>query len=486
MVGRADAVARAKAHPLARALRLDKLSLAALEATLRLYRDPEAALREIPVLAMLTASGPALRERAERLAEGIGDIVDATAKVGGGALPLLELPGPVVAVRGGSPDALAARLRAGDPCGGADRGRAPAARPAHARRRRDRARRGRGPRRARRLTRGPPYAGITPMPKYDAFGREIGEDTLEGLGGSSAERDEDLARAKAKAAPAAAPPREPDTPIFHGEASDPAAPQRPVFVAPRAATPIVRVRRVGLGCLAVFIVGPLLLGAAAVLLVALSGGSDVKKALIDLPRPSESPEIAAKEPAKPAKPPRGLERRSLVRRANFARALRRLRSARLGSVSSLRVAPERINAGLLTKGGRLRNVQLTFDGELKRFGSSGPGFSFVGTVPFAQLNTAAPERLARQAARRLKRKISTLNYVSLLGAHRRGRVGRVLQERPDRAGRRARELPEQDQLEPGRHRQRNGLASRPCPRRSRSPSAPPATSTTARPCSSAR
>jgi L-seryl-tRNA(Ser) seleniumtransferase len=115
MVGRADAVARAKAHPLARALRLDKLSLAALEATLRLYRDPEAALREIPVLAMLTASGPALRERAERLAEGIGDIVDATAKVGGGALPLLELPGPVVAVRGGSPDALAARLRAGDP-----------------------------------------------------------------------------------------------------------------------------------------------------------------------------------------------------------------------------------------------------------------------------------------------------------------------------------------------------------------------------------
>ena len=115
MVGRADAVALAKAHPLARALRLDKLSLAALEATLRLYRDPEAALREIPVLAMLTAAEPTLRERAERLAEGIGDVVDSTAKVGGGALPLLELPGPVVAVRGGSPDALAARLRAGDP-----------------------------------------------------------------------------------------------------------------------------------------------------------------------------------------------------------------------------------------------------------------------------------------------------------------------------------------------------------------------------------
>ena len=64
---------------------------------------------------MLTASEAVLTDRAERLADGIGDVVPAVAKVGGGALPLLELPGPVVAVRGGSPDALAARLRAGDP-----------------------------------------------------------------------------------------------------------------------------------------------------------------------------------------------------------------------------------------------------------------------------------------------------------------------------------------------------------------------------------
>jgi len=117
MVGRAEAVAAARAHPLARALRLDKLSLAALEATLRLYRDPERARREIPVLAMLTAPDDTLRAKAERLAQGIGtaaDIRAATAKVGGGALPLLELPGPVVAVSG-PPDALAARLRLGDP-----------------------------------------------------------------------------------------------------------------------------------------------------------------------------------------------------------------------------------------------------------------------------------------------------------------------------------------------------------------------------------
>jgi L-seryl-tRNA(Ser) seleniumtransferase len=116
MVGRADAVAAARAHPLARALRLDKLGLAALEATLRLYRDPQRARREIPVLAMLTADETTLRARAERLAAAVGgEIVAATAKVGGGALPLLELPGPAVAVTGAPPDDLAARLRAADP-----------------------------------------------------------------------------------------------------------------------------------------------------------------------------------------------------------------------------------------------------------------------------------------------------------------------------------------------------------------------------------
>ena len=112
LVGRADAVERAKRHPLARALRLDKLGLAALEATLRLYREDRNA---IPVLAMLTASEEQLAARAERLAALIpgASVVRAAAKVGGGALPLLELPGPAVAVPGA--DALAARLRQGDP-----------------------------------------------------------------------------------------------------------------------------------------------------------------------------------------------------------------------------------------------------------------------------------------------------------------------------------------------------------------------------------
>jgi L-seryl-tRNA(Ser) seleniumtransferase len=108
-----EAVAAARAHPLARALRLDKLSLAALEGTLRAHRDGG----DIPLLQMLAAEPAVLRARAERLAGAIGpaaEIVDAIARVGGGALPLHELPGPAVAVAG-SPDDLSRRLRTGDP-----------------------------------------------------------------------------------------------------------------------------------------------------------------------------------------------------------------------------------------------------------------------------------------------------------------------------------------------------------------------------------
>ena len=112
MVGARDAIEACRRQPLARAVRIDKLSLAALEATLALYRDPDLARAELPVLRMLEATPDELDARARRLAEGCGgEVVAATAKVGGGALPLLELPGPAVAVE----LALAEPLRAGDP-----------------------------------------------------------------------------------------------------------------------------------------------------------------------------------------------------------------------------------------------------------------------------------------------------------------------------------------------------------------------------------
>jgi L-seryl-tRNA(Ser) seleniumtransferase len=123
LVGTAPAIEAARSHPLARALRIDKLSLAALEATLRLYREPARARAEIPVLRMLETEPEMLKRRAQRLVERLGgsgagaEVVDSSCMVGGGALPLLELEGPAVAVATGGLDVqeVAARLRLGDP-----------------------------------------------------------------------------------------------------------------------------------------------------------------------------------------------------------------------------------------------------------------------------------------------------------------------------------------------------------------------------------
>jgi L-seryl-tRNA(Ser) seleniumtransferase len=110
VVGRAELVERLRRHPLQRALRADKLTLAALEGTLGLYLEPERALREVPVLRMLVEPVSLVRGRAERLAGLVGGRVEETvARVGGGALPLAELPSFACAVE----ESLAAPLRAG-------------------------------------------------------------------------------------------------------------------------------------------------------------------------------------------------------------------------------------------------------------------------------------------------------------------------------------------------------------------------------------
>ncbi|HEV8149790.1 MAG TPA: L-seryl-tRNA(Sec) selenium transferase [Gemmatimonadales bacterium] len=127
LVGKRELVALARANPLARALRADKLTLAALEATLALYRTPDAALVEIPVLRMLILSAAELERRAERLRSSIerlrppdfppSRLVPGSSAVGGGAFPNAELPTTLVSLDPGSLGAqtLALRLRLGTP-----------------------------------------------------------------------------------------------------------------------------------------------------------------------------------------------------------------------------------------------------------------------------------------------------------------------------------------------------------------------------------
>ena len=109
VAGRTDLVERLRRHPLQRALRADKLTLAALEGTLRVYLD---APHRIPVLRMLDEDAAVVRARVERLASLTGGTVEETvARVGGGALPLAELPSFACALD----ESLATPLRIGEP-----------------------------------------------------------------------------------------------------------------------------------------------------------------------------------------------------------------------------------------------------------------------------------------------------------------------------------------------------------------------------------
>ncbi|MBW3552456.1 MAG: L-seryl-tRNA(Sec) selenium transferase [Gemmatimonadetes bacterium] len=123
LLGSAALVDRLRANPLSRALRPDKLTLAALAATLDLYRDPERARRAIPVLGMLTASPEGLRNRADTLAAALRQrgaeamVAEGLSAVGGGALPGVELATTLVLIDPGraGAEATARRLRLGEP-----------------------------------------------------------------------------------------------------------------------------------------------------------------------------------------------------------------------------------------------------------------------------------------------------------------------------------------------------------------------------------
>ena len=115
-----------KVNPLTRALRIDKLTLAALESTLLLYLDEKTAMREIPTLRMLSSDADQLKRRGRRLLKRVSGGIKKEAEltlrgdvsqVGGGALPLLELPTVVVAIKPlhVSVNSLEDHLRKGDP-----------------------------------------------------------------------------------------------------------------------------------------------------------------------------------------------------------------------------------------------------------------------------------------------------------------------------------------------------------------------------------
>ena len=120
ILGNASAIAACRKNPLARAVRVDKLTLAALEATLALYREPARAIREIPTLAMLTTPPANVRMRAEQAAARLRshgllcDVIETDASVGGGAFPTAHIPSFAVALPGNA-EQQERKLRLGTP-----------------------------------------------------------------------------------------------------------------------------------------------------------------------------------------------------------------------------------------------------------------------------------------------------------------------------------------------------------------------------------
>ncbi|MBL8754917.1 MAG: L-seryl-tRNA(Sec) selenium transferase, partial [Planctomycetes bacterium] len=112
LLGKADVIAKCRAHPLYRAFRCDKLALAALEATLAIYRDGDP-LQDVPTLRMLAASSRELQARSEALAQRLqplgAAVVPSDSFAGSGANPARPLPSFSVALPGG--DAQCDRLR---------------------------------------------------------------------------------------------------------------------------------------------------------------------------------------------------------------------------------------------------------------------------------------------------------------------------------------------------------------------------------------
>ena len=236
------------------------------------------------------------------------------------------------------------------------------------------------------------------MPEYDAFGREIGEDTLAGWRTGSGALPPQPAPAPPQAAPPQAAPQQ--AAPQQAAARPPVVPQtrrerkQPSFGGLGAP----RKRRRGIRLVVLLIL-------AWVTFNVISGiAGKVDEVARTITVPNLSPPEAAKAPV-------GLEQGSLLRPAKFREAIAQIRRRGGGKLQNLRVAPERIDATLISDRGTLINVQVSATEGYRRFSESGPGFTASDAVPFGKLDARIPRKVTRAAAERVGAPVDQINYL---------------------------------------------------------------------------
>jgi hypothetical protein len=239
------------------------------------------------------------------------------------------------------------------------------------------------------------------VPEYDAFGREIGENTLAGLGGDSTVRP--AARAEPEVAP---PPPEPQA----ARAPAPEAPEAPQATfsvpegAPVTAMPGARKRRAGgLGCLVALVIAAAVIAGPVIAIVSfVDDATDAITDVTDAIDPDTLPEALLP-------PPVGITGDSMIAEDNFAPALKQVRDAGFTRATGIDLRPDRLTVTAV-KGGRQRDVQVSDAGGLER-GEPATANTAFGTFALSAVDPAAPARLVRGAAKRYRVKPKGINYV---------------------------------------------------------------------------
>ena len=142
-------------------------------------------------------------------------------------------------------------------------------------------------------------------------------------------------------------------------------------------------------------------------------GRELEAPDVQVPAVPGSDEESPSGRAQATLPARGLSVTSLLRPAAFGKAMTRLRTGGYGRLTHLRVAPDRIDATMVTKDGRLRQVQVVPGGAVRVIGTSPAGFTGARTMTLKGIVAAAPSRLTRSAAGRLKQPASRVDYLVL-------------------------------------------------------------------------